>query len=523
MAARRTYLDAFLSPILKNISSLDKLQLYFYDLNGKLQHCINNQHSLHLSLYADRDIYETASTTEEIKERASSGLSWQNQIAALRWNYNINNKVFANTTLSYTDYQLRNERAFEDLENKEEIRAQYTSGIKDYALRTVVEVIPNPKHYIRLGSNIIAHTYRPGASTIRQKTANEKKDTLFGISELYSTEYNAFLEDEWKINSYFSANIGIHYAGFLIDDEHYTSLQPRLSLRFQVSPQLAFKSSFVLMTQYINLLSSETIGLPSDLWVPSTSRIPPQNAWQWAGGIASGIGKSWDFTVEGFYKKMDNLVAYEEGASFQTNLEEDWQNKVAIGTGEVYGAEFFLNKKTGKTTGWLGYTLSWNWRQFNELNLGRRYPFRYDRRHDFSLVLMHQQNERISYSFSWVYATGNAVTLPEARYALSPNYFAIGIQTDPEERFVVSERNGYRMSPTHRLDANMSFYKKKTNYEHTWTFGIYNVYSRINPFYIREVKTPLKDPTVGEFTVIKELKEVGILPIVPSVGYHIKF
>jgi outer membrane cobalamin receptor len=523
IAARRTYLDAFLSPVLKGISDLDKLQLYFYDLNGKLQHRINNQHSLHLSLYAGKDIYQVASTTEEIQERASSGLSWQNQLAALRWNYTITNKVFANTTLSYTDYQLLNERAFENLKEKEEIRARYTSGVRDYALRTVVEIIPTTKHYIRLGGNIISHTYRPGASTIRQETASEQKDTLFGISELYSTEYNTFLEDEWQINPYFSTNIGLHYAGFLIDDEHYTSLQPRLSLRLQVSPRLAFKSSFVFMTQYINLLSSETIGLPSDLWVPSTSLIPPQNAWQWAGGIAGSIRNDWEFTVEGFYKKMDNIIAYEEGASFQTNLEEDWQDKVAIGTGEVYGAEFFLNKKAGKTTGWIGYTLSWNWRQFDELNLGRRYPFRYDRRHDFSLVLMHQQNDRISYSFSWVYATGNAVTLPEARYALSPDYLARDLQRDAEERFVISERNGYRMSPTHRLDANISFYKKKTNYERTWTFGVYNVYSRINPFYVNQTNIPSYDPVTEEFNVIKQLTEVGILPIIPSVGYHVKF
>jgi hypothetical protein len=296
-------------------------------------------------------------------------------------------------------------------------------------------------------------------------------------------------------------------------------------MRFQVLPKLSIKSSFATMTQYINLLSSESLGLPSDLWVPSTARIKPQNAWQAAVGIATGINDTWDFTLEGFYKKMDNVLSYTEGAVFEPNLEADWQDKVEQGTGEVYGAEVFLNKKQGKTTGWIGYTLSWNWRQFDNINAGLRYPFRYDRRHDLSLVVIHQQNERIGYSFSWVYGTGNAITIPTSRYAVTPNYNLFDIVYLPErpERFVTEEKNSFRMSATHRLDASVSFYKEKPKFERKWIISVYNVYSRVNPFYVRQDEEFISEGTIETRRYFTVLKEVGILPIIPSVAYTFKF
>jgi outer membrane cobalamin receptor len=525
-SARRTYVDLIFGPLLKSQSEdLEKLAANFYDLNGKIQHRINDKHSLHLSGYAGRDKFLAKGTNSTTLDKSSSEIFWQNQIAALRWNYNISNKAFANTTLSFTNYDIGINNEYKEYEG-DAFRSEYVSGIKDYAIRSVLELIPTPKHYIRLGANLIHHTYTPGASTINITTDTRILDTLLGTPSLNSLEYNVFAEDDWNINARLSANVGLHFSGFQVEDTHYTSLQPRLSVRYQIMPHLAFKSSFATMAQYINLLSSETLGLPSDLWVPSTASIQPQQAWQIASGFASTIKEGWDFTLEGFYKKMGNVISYTEGASFEPDFESDWQDKVVQGTGEVYGVEAFLNKKQGKTTGWIGYTLSWNWRQFDGINGGERYPFRYDRRHDLSLVVMHQQSKRVSYAFSWVYGTGNAITIPTQRYALRPDYAELeeftNLIEEPRERFLTSEKNGYRMSATHRLDASVSFYKQKPKFERTWVFSIYNVYSNVNPYYVYQDFDLVKREE-GRSILKRVLKERGILPIIPSVAYNFKF
>ncbi len=527
-SARRTYVDLIFGPLLKSQSDgLEKLAANFYDLNGKIQHRINDKHSLHLSGYAGRDKFLAKGTNSTTRDESRNEIFWQNQIAALRWNYNISPKAFANTTLSFTNYDIGIGNEYKEYEG-DAFRSEYISGIKDYAIRSVLELIPTPKHYLRLGGNLIHHTYTPGAYTINIATDTRVLDTLLGTPSLNSLEYNVFVEDDWNINPRLSANVGLHFSGFQVENTHYTSLQPRLSMRYQIMPRLSFKSSFATMTQYINLLSSETLGLPSDLWVPSTARIQPQQAWQIASGFASTIKDGWDFTLEGFYKKMSNVISYTEGASFEPNVETDWQDKVVQGTGEVYGVEAFLNKKQGKTTGWIGYTLSWNWRQFDGINGGVRYPFRYDRRHDLSLVVMHQQSKRVSYAFSWVYGTGNAITIPTQRYALRPDYAGFEeftniarFDAEKRERFLTTEKNSYRMSATHRLDASVSFYKQKPKFERTWVFSIYNVYSNINPYYVyQDFDLVEKD---GRFIRKSVLKERGILPIIPSVAYNFKF
>lgn len=344
---------------------------------------------------------------------------------------------------------------------------------------------------------------------------------------LRSLEYNLFAEDEWRITNQLSANVGVHFAGFQVDGELYTSLQPRISLRYQLNNRMALKSSFASMAQFVNLLTSEAIGLPSDLWVPSTANIRPQESWQVAGGIAAALNDQFDLTIEGFYKSMNNVISYIEGASFVPDIfrETVWEDNLVQGKGEVYGLEFLLKKSVGKTTGWLGYTLSRNWRQFDEINAGQRYPFRFDRRHDISLVVNHRPSERINYSFVWIYGTGNAVTIPRARFSTQPNTspeesFSQNIY--PSEQLATGSKNNYRMSASHRLDASVSFYKKKKRYERKWIFSVYNIYSHVNPYFVTEGEEPQVDAQ-GNVEWVSVLKEIGLLPIIPSVAYTFKF
>jgi len=254
-------------------------------------------------------------------------------------------------------------------------------------------------------------------------------------------------------------------------------------LRYLLPGDVAIKASYNTMMQYLHLLTNEGIGLPTDLWLPSTARVAPEFSWQTALGVAKTFNNKFEFSVEGYYKKMTNLISYKEGASFIDF--GDWQDKIEQGEGESYGAEygaeFFVQKKKGQTTGWLGYTLAWTDRQFENINSGKVYPFKYDRRHDISVVVIHDFTDRISASATWVYGTGNAITLPISRSEVYlPSNYSTGYDDITIER--PSEKNSFRMKPYHRFDIGIDFIKQKKHYKRKFTIGAYNAYNRKNPF-----------------------------------------
>ena len=263
------------------------------------------------------------------------------------------------------------------------------------------------------------------------------------------------------------------------------------------------------MAQFIHLLTNSGIGLPTDLWVPATEQIRPQRAYQAALGLAKSWKGKYEVSLEGYYKEMYNLIEYKEGASF-IDVNQDWQTKVAVGDGRSYGAELLVQKKKGRTTGWLGYTLSWTNRQFEELNFGKRFPYKYDRRHDLGIAVVHAWKENIDVSASWVYGTGNAISLPSAVYrsAESGSFYQ-------ESVYYYGERNSFRMRAFHRLDASISFKKEKRWGERTWVFGVYNAYSRRNPFYIYLYE--------GFDQEESAFRQVSLFPIIPSFSYRFKF
>ena len=305
--------------------------------------------------------------------------------------------------------------------------------------------------------------------------------------------------------------MGLHFSGFIGSNSEYFSFQPRISGRFLINDDLSIKASYSEMTQFIHLLTNGKVGLPTDLWVPSTDKVKPQNSKQAALGIAQSFAKGFELSVEGYYKTMKNLIEYKEGASF-FSVNQNWDDQIEFGQGSSYGGEIFLQKKEGKTTGWVGYTLSWTNRQFENLNFGNSFPYRYDRRHDISIVLVHQLNDNIDIGVTWVYGTGNAITLATTRYkpyqnpSLTFNEFFQDVQ-------YFEGRNDFRMPAYHRLDFGANFKKEKKWGERTWSVGAYNVYSRNNPFY-------LYFDNLGDRTVVKQ---VSLFPIIPSVSYSFKF
>jgi hypothetical protein len=272
------------------------------------------------------------------------------------------------------------------------------------------------------------------------------------------------------------------------------------------------------MGQYIHLLTNTGISLPTDLWVPSTNKLKPQTSDQVALGGVYSLNGVYEFSLEGYYKTMNNVLEYKEGSSF-LDIDKEWENKILQGTGKSYGVELFAQKKTGVITGWIGYTLSWTKRQFDELNNGKWFDYKYDRRHDISVVALYRPNKKVELSGTWVFGTGNAITLPLAEYypknPFDPNGYG------GNSNMIYSERNSYRMNAYHRLDLSISLIKKKKYGERRWTFGIYNVYSRKNPFFVDLESRD--DYSNGYPVTTKKFVQYSIFPIIPSVSYNYKF
>lgn len=277
------------------------------------------------------------------------------------------------------------------------------------------------------------------------------------------------------------------------------------------------------MQQYIHLLSTTNMGLPMDLWLPATNIVVPEKSEQFAIGSAWKTDKI-NFTLEGFYKRMDNLVEMKEGQSIFGDRESGktigqiWEQKVVQGRGWSYGAEFFAKKSTGRFTGWLAYTLSWSLRQFDSLNFGRVFPYRYDRRHDFKAVLMYRANDKWSLSATWIFNTGIAITVPLEQYIsvrhtlYAPTLYEPQYFTHNTIQYF-QYRNNYRLPPYHRLDIGATYTTEKKGRKRILAFGIYNVYNRQNPFFVQfdYYKNP---PTLYQYSIFQ---------IMPFVSYKIIF
>ena len=522
VSARRTYIDALLAPIValaqvnRGIGSTT-LALYFYDLNAKVNHKISEKDRLYFSIYGGSDVFNVSNTTRTATEnfKTSAGFNWGNVTSAARWNHLFTDKLFANTTLTYSNYQFNFPvEASQTINGQTQgVSAKYISGIEDWAGKIDFDYAPNPNHFIRFGANVTRHTFKPGAAAIKfVQNSKTAIDTTLGAKPIAAYEMVAYGEDDWQITKNFKANLGLHASAFAVDNQFYNSLQPRIGLRYLLPKGIALKASFTTMTQYIHLLVNEGIGLPTDLWVPSTARVKPEQAWQAAVGGAMTVAKDYELSAELYYKKMENLMSYTEGASFFGQT--DWQDKVTQGSGRAYGLELMFQKKTGNTTGWIGYTLSRSERQFSDINFGRVYPFKYDRPHDLELVIMHKFSEKIRLSGSWQYSTGAALSLPLLKYQGLATSNAAGYYSNQSITYY-GEKNSYRMPSFHRLDLSIEFHKKKRRYERTWVLGVYNVYNRQNPFYIF--------PGNEQDTGLPIFQQLSILPVLPSLSYEFKF
>lgn len=520
ISGRRTYADVLARPFMDENGQAG---YYFYDLNTKLNYDFGRRNKLYLSGYFGRDKFYYRENFNDGK--AEGGVYWGNATGTLRWNHLFTDKLFANTSLTFSRYRFNIFLEEEDTEFDTNYKLNYFSGIQDYSLKYDMDYLPNPQHSIRAGFQSTFHRFSPSALVLK---GNTSRDIEQESNDIDGVESSVYVEDTYKPLPNFKLNIGVRLSHFVADNKSYFMPEPRFAVAYNIKDDLAIKASYARMNQYVHLISNTGLGLPTDLWVPTTDRIAPQRSEQVAVGIAKDfLEKDLALTVEGYYKKSDNIIGYKEGASFlviddpESAKKVNWEDNITSGQGWSYGIEFLLQKKVGRFSGWAGYTLSWTQQQFDSLNFGKKFYARHDRRHDISLVGIYELRKNITLSGTWVYGTGNAITMPVGSYGASsnnPSKHKSDYSLYYNQVIDYGERNSSRMAAYHRMDIGIQFHKKKKWGERTWEISFYNAYSRQNPFfyYIGE-----DYDSNGESET--KLKQISLFPIIPSVSYGFKF
>lgn len=521
ISGRRTYLDLLIKPFIKKSSQFYGSGYYFYDLNTKVNYQFSEKDRLYLSGYFGRDVFDFRNAERSF----STNIPWGNTTAALRWNHLFNRKLFSNTTLLYNDYK------FGFNGSQEDFHLNLSSGIRDLSGKIDFDYYASPQHKIRFGALYTYHRFTPNILSGNQDTTEFRPNNSY---TKYANEMAVYVQDDWEISDKLKLNAGLRWSGFQqigpytvyetdadgnkLDStvyargkriKTYGGLEPRLTLRYAINDETSVKAALTRNLQYIHLVSNAGTTLPTDLWVPSTYRVRPQIGWQYALGLFKNFkDNTFETSVELYYKRMQNQIEYQEGYTISL---KDPEEAFVFGKGWSYGAEWYVNKAKGKLTGWIGYTLSWTWRKFPQLNNGDSYPAKYDRRHDLSVVAAYELNKHWKLSGVFVYATGNAVSMPERFYIVE------GVLTQEYSRI-----NQYRLPAYHRLDFSATYtptYKPNKKIHGSWVFSIYNLYSRLNPYFIYFDQTG--SPYDGTLKV--EAKQVSLFPIIPSVTWNFKF
>ena len=537
ISGRRTYADL---PASFFIPEQNKgTYYYFYDLNAKVNYDFGNKDRLFLSGYFGRD--KGSLSDVQGNRTLNVGLNWGNATGTLRWNHIFNEKLFSNVSLIYSSYDFQtsiNNQTATISNNTFIYNLSYSSSIRDFGAKMDFDYFANSHHNIKFGGQITAHRFIPSALVVSDAAADTVREVATIID---ANETGIYVEDTYKPVSNLRINLGLRYSAFLGETTSYQNAEPRLAIAWTLPKDIAIKASFSTMNQYIHLLSNSGAGLPTDLWVPSTGTVKPQRSQQIAIGIAKDLtDKGLAITLEGYYKKMDNIIAYKEGSTFAT-LSVDgpqalarsqvnvisFEEKVTAGQGWAKGGELLIQKKTGKLSGWVGYTLSWIEHQFDELNFGNKFWAKYDRRHDASVVAIYHLKPRITLSATWVYGTGNALTLPDATYRSGykiagvdqAGVAAVNYRGEFRELPDYGERNAFRAAPYHRMDVGVQFRKKMKRHERTWEFSIYNLYNRQNPYFY-DYRSQYNQ---GTGVTTKTLSQYSIFTILPSLSYSFKF
>ena len=512
LGARTSYLGLIGLPSLINYHFQDDAQgvtYWMYDTNFKLNYKVSDKEQLFYSFYSGNDILPAREKSNGFNNKFT--LNWGNTTSSIRYTNALNNKLYLTGTLAYNyfNYKFKSRTTSSDIDFGTTSR----STLRDMATRYKVSWFTGANQTIDVGGEFILHGYRPG--NVKTFT-NGELDRSIG-DKITARSYALYLNDKVNLGRWLTANLGLRWSNYHVEQKAYRYLEPRLSLAINPSNNNSIKISYSEMNQFLHILAATSGGLPNDIWVPATGGVPPQRAKQYSIGYSQNIaGKAWNFTIEAYYKKMNRLIEYQSGANIVFNGSTDWQTVIEQGgEGIAYGGEFFLKKNKGLLTGWLGYTLSWNDRRFQNINQNQWYPAKYDRRHDFELTANYEISSRWQFSTNFIYNTGYVVTLPVALL-------------DPWHP-IFTTRNNSRAPDYLRLDLGFTLNKKsRRGNDAQWNFSLYNAFGRRNPFFVEyDIFIDRDfDPTTVDFATNSTrgtIRQGTAFSFLPSFSYSVKF
>lgn len=406
-------------------------------------------------------------------------------------------------------------------------RKKNANGIDDLGINLSMETYFNENYQLKTGVDYIYHNYLPERLTIANNKDNDKLDILAGGERIKAHEWALYVDNDFTISEHWRLNMGARGVFYHSFGEGRTTLEPRLNLRYSLNRDYSLKAGYSRMTQFVQQICNSYISLPTDSWQPVFEQNSPLTSDQVTVGLYGNLPAGLYFSVEGYYKWMNNLLEYKEGVhSFSSHL--DWNDKLTLGKGSAYGVDVSVYKNSGKLTGSIGYGLLWNSRQFAELNKGRSFPSKYDNRHKLNLVATYKLNEHVELNAGWTYMTGNRVTLALDNYhgtegsGFPEDMAPTGIIQSKWGLDYYSTRNNVRLPAYHRLDLGINLYRRLgKGRQGIWNIGLYNAYSRMNPIAINKKGLENIQGESGEWNT--RFQTLGIFPVIPSVSYTYKF
>lgn len=572
VAARASYFGAIVQPLLKSVYDNKKAmepyaKMNFYDVNAKLVHRFSESDRLSAVFYWGKDVSNSSPTDSETNFGSKSGETrtkknetknnWGNLVSSLYWTHTAGDRFLMNVNASFSLYDYRlsqnvsgyyESRKTGQLQRKTEevLETRYDSKVKDASITADFRFRPVAAHDLRWGVkgslqqlSPIIHAYSYNYDYTPSKVTRTETDRAIGERQDLLTA-SIYAEDDWTVAPWLMANVGLRYSLFSVENKTYGSLEPRASVRFLLTPAMALKLSYARMAQGVHLLSSSNIVMPSDIWVPVTEKIPLMRSNQYAGGVNYEIMKGLEVSVEGYYKTMDNVLEYNNGASW-LNCTGDWQSLVSLGKGRSYGVELMAQRSVGNTTGWVSYTWVKSLRTFDrpgqELNGGREFLAGNDKRHNFNIVVVQRLGQHWKLSASWTYQSGRrgilantsmyGGVLQEWDPSIRPESSTLKEQEYMQNRddathwaempgmfTTYRERNNYKLPDVHHLDVGITYSVNHRRFGASEVnLSFYNLYNQKN----------INSVYIGTNNKKYVLKGICMFPFMPSLTYTLKF
>lgn len=476
----------------------------FFDLNSKVNYILSENNIVSISgLYSNDHAYSPSNDPG-----SDYDISWENINLSLNW-IQVNKKsLLLNSILSYINYEFSSKIGVDP--NSVSSYTYFSNpNLNDLYFRQNAEFKWHPDQTFKVGFELALHNYDLLYSDIYNEAL--EKDPYAG-KDILSTEASLYFQNESQFTPQLFTNIGGRF--YYFGNQKYFRFEPRISTSYSLNPDLVFKGGFAMANQFLHLIVRNDITLPTDLWYPSTNKIQPANSTQYVFGIDTyWLNQMFLFSIEGFYKYMKNIYEFKNSPQLDP-FDNSIEDQFTAGQGEAYGIEFFLNKRKGQFSGWIGYTLSWSVRQFDKLNSGAKYYSKYDRRHDFSLVLTYELVKDLNIGLTWVYASGQRYSLPPGQFIFDP----IGTGGNTEIQFNYTGLNTAQFPDYHKLDLNFNYSFKMFNSDFESYITLYNVYNRHNAF--AQYVVLVEDENGDEIPVVKRLT---LFPFIPSIGIAIKY